>query len=629
MSHLILAVAGHVDHGKTALVKALTGTDTDTLAEEKRRGLTIEPGFAVLPLPGGGTADLVDVPGHEKFIRNMLTGAAGADGVLLTVDAGEGVMPQTREHLALCALLGMERGIVAVTKADLADENRLTQVKAECATLTAGTFLEGAPILPVSAKTGLGLEELRAAIAALPPRRRRTDLPFRLEVDRLFSLQGRGTVAAGTVSAGQVSTGDTLALYPGPGTVRVRELQCHGAGAERLEAVSRAALLLTGDADAIRKGATLAAPGSMVLTDRADVELTLLADSPFSVKHGARLHLHHGAAAQLCRCVFFDRAELLPSQTCFAQLRLDAPMAARAGDRFVVRFFSPVTTVGGGVLLDLSPRHRKKDPGLAERLSGLASPDPLRRMAAVLEGRAFPQPLEELAMAAGLSQAEGQTALNSLEQMGKAVPLGVFWLSAAAMEALEHRAAALLDNWHAARPLEPGMAEQALCTRLLPEDSPLSQSLLAVLEARGVLRRRNGLVFHPGFRPRYTPELAKIRDRLEVLYRRAGLEAPEDAAVEAVFGPDAPACRQVMTAMTRQGILIPLGAGCRIHRRPLSQARVLLLELFQASPTLTLARFRDRAGVSRKYALLLLEHWDQEGLTRREGNYRVLRDGNL
>ena len=224
MSRLILAVAGHVDHGKTALVKALTGTDTDTLAEEKRRGLTIEPGFAVLPLPGGGTADLVDVPGHEKFIRNMLTGAAGADGVLLTVDTGEGVMSQTREHLALCALLGMEQGIVAVTKADLADENRLAQFKAECAALTAGTFLEGAPILPVSAKTGLGLDELRAAIAALPPRRRRTDLPFRLEVDRLFSLHGRGTVAAGTVSAGQVSTGDTLALYPGPGTVRVLSL---------------------------------------------------------------------------------------------------------------------------------------------------------------------------------------------------------------------------------------------------------------------------------------------------------------------------------------------------------------------------------------------------------------------
>lgn len=629
MSHLILAVAGHVDHGKTALVKALTGTDTDTLAEEKLRGLTIEPGFAVLPLPGGGTADLVDVPGHEKFIRNMLAGASGADGVLLTVDAGEGVMPQTREHLALCALLGMERGIVAITKADLADENRLTQVKTECAALTAGTFLEGAPILPVSAKTGLGVEELRAAIAALSPRRQRTDLPFRLEVDRLFSLQGRGTVAAGTVSAGQVSTGDALALYPGPGTVRVRELQCHGAGAERLEAVSRAALLLTGDADAIRKGDTLAAPGSMVLTDRADVELTLLADSPFSVKHGARLHLHHGAAAQLCRCVFFDRAELLPGQTCFAQLRLDAPMAARVGDRFVVRFFSPVTTLGGGVLLDLSPRHRKKDPGLSERLSALASPYPLRRMAAALEGRAFPQPLEDLAMAAGLSQAEGLAVLSRLEQAGEAVSLGVFWLSAAAMEVLEHRAAALLDNWHAARPLEPGMAEQALCTRLLPNHGSLSKALSAELEKLGSLRQRNGLVFRPGFRPRYTPELAKIRDRLEVLYRRAGLEVPEDAAVEAAFGPDTPACRQVMAAMTRQGILIPLGAGCRIHRRPLSQARALLLELFQASPALTLARFRDAAGVSRKYALLLLEHWDQEGLTRREENYRVLRDGNL
>lgn len=629
MNHLILAVAGHVDHGKTALVKALTGTDTDTLAEEKRRGLTIEPGFAVLPLPGGGWADLVDVPGHEKFIRNMLSGAAGADGVLLTVDAGEGIMPQTREHLALCALLGMERGIVAITKADLADESRLTQAKADCAALTAGTFLDGAPIIPVSARTGLGLDELRTAIADLPARKQNTDFPFRLEVDRLFSLQGRGTVAAGTVSAGQVSPGDVLALYPGHGTVRVRELQRHGVAAERLEAVSRAALLLAGDDDFVKKGCTLAAPGSMVLTDRADVELTLLADAPFSVKHGSQLHLHHGAAALLCRCVFFDRAELLPGETCFAQLRLSAPMAARMGDRFVVRFFSPVATVGGGVLLDLSPHHKKKDLGLAERLSALASPDPLRRMEAALEGQAVPQTLEVLAMAAGLSPAEGQAVLDTLSETGKAVPLGGFWLSAAAMEKLEHRAGELLDGWHATRSLEPGMAEQALCSRLLPDRSDLSKALLAELEKRRVLRQRNGLVFRPGFRPRYTPELAQIRDKLEVLYRRAGLEAPDDAAVETAFGPDAPACRQVVAAMTRQGILIPLGEGCRIHRRPLSQSRTLLLELFQSSPALTLAQFRDAAGISRRYALLLLEHWDREGLTRREGNYRVLLDRNM
>ncbi|WP_294516851.1 selenocysteine-specific translation elongation factor [uncultured Pseudoflavonifractor sp.] len=629
MNHLILAVAGHVDHGKTALVKALTGTDTDTLAEEKRRGLTIEPGFAVLSLPGGGEADLVDVPGHEKFIRNMLSGAAGADGVLLTVAAVEGVMPQTREHLALCALLGMEAGVVAVTKADLADESRLTQVKAAVAALTAGTFLEGAPVVPVSSRTGLGLDELRAAVASLSPRRRRTDLPFRLEVDRLFSLQGRGTVAAGTVAAGQVAAGDTLALYPGHGTVRVRGLQRHGAEAERLEAGSRAALLLSGETDSIRKGDTLAAPGSMALTDRADVTLTLLADAPFSVKHGAQLHLHHGAAALLCRCVFFDRTELLPGQTCFAQLRLSAPMAARVGDRFVVRFFSPVATIGGGVLLDLSPHHKKKDPGLADRLAALASPDPLRRMAAALAGQAVPSAPEALAMAAGLSQAEGLAALEALAREEKAIPLGTAWLSAQALEALAGRAAALLDGWHAARPLEPGMVEQLLCARLLPDGGAPSEALAAALEGQGVLRRRNGLVFRPGFRPRYTPELAKVRDRLEVLYRRAGLEAPEDAAVEAAFGPDASACRQVMTAMTRQGILVPLGEGCRIHRRPLERARALLLDLFQDSPALTLARFRDRLGVSRKYALLLLEHWDSEGLTRREGNYRVLRRENL
>ena len=348
---MILGTAGHVDHGKTALVKALTGVDPDRLAEERRRGLTIELGFASLTLPGGREISVVDVPGHEKFIPTMLSGCAGMDLALLAVAADQGPMPQTREHLAILSLLGVRRGMVALTRADLEEK---PGVRAQIAALVQGTFLEEAPVIPVSAVTGQGLTQLRTALDrqfdALPSPSAAGS--HRLHIDRVFSVAGSGTVVTGTLTGGTIQTGMELRLWPGEASAKVRGLERHGVKAEALPPGVRAAVNLAGvkAADVVR-GMALALPDGLEVTDQLDVSLTLLPDAPYPVKNNSRLHLHHGARAVICRCVLLGRDVLQPGETGFAQLRLEQPLAALEGDRFVVRFFSPLTTLGGGVIL--------------------------------------------------------------------------------------------------------------------------------------------------------------------------------------------------------------------------------------------------------------------------------------
>ena len=405
---MIFCTAGHVDHGKTALVRALTGVDTDRLAEERRRGLTIELGFAPLELPGVGRVSLVDVPGHAQFIPTMLSGCGGLDGALFTVAADEGPMPQTAEHLDILSLLGLERGVVALTRADLASPAARAEVEARTRALTAGTFLEGAPRIFVSAVTGEGLEALRAALAAMarqapPP----PEGSPRLHVDRVFSVDGSGTVVTGTLTGGPLRRGDRVQLYPGGQTARVRGLQCHGVPAEALPAGVRAAVNLAGvRLRDVGRGDTLAAPGALALTDRTDVSLRVLPDAPFPVHTGSQLHFHHGARALVCRCILLGQDVLCPGEAGWAQLRFTQPVAAAPGDRFVARFFSPLATVGGGVLVDLAP------PG-----KGRMRPERLARLAALAEGRPLPameSPAAPEAPAAPAPSAEAEGELEAL-----------------------------------------------------------------------------------------------------------------------------------------------------------------------------------------------------------------------
>lgn len=508
---MILGTAGHVDHGKTALVKSLTGVDTDRLEEERRRGLTIELGFAPLTLPGGRTVSIVDVPGHEKFVPTMLSGCAGMDLVLLAVAADQGPMPQTREHLAILSLLGLKGGVIALTRSDLGLKPGVEEgVKA----LVKGTFLERSPIIPTSSVTGEGLEELKGALARLveetPPPESGGD--YRLHVDRVFSVAGSGTVVTGTLTGGPLRRGDTVRLWPGNQTARVRALQCHGITAEELAPGSRAAVNLAGVGRAeVSKGDTLAPADSLTLTGRMDVELRVLAQSPYAVKNNSGLHLHHGGRALMCRCILLGRDKLEPGEEGFAQLRLDAPLAVRAGDRFVVRFFSPVVTVGGGKVLDPEPLAKgRHDPVRLTRLVDLAA--------------------------------------------GKKPP-----------------------------------------------------------------RRETPQVTPPTPPP---PETDKtLEEQLCALYRGLGLEPPTNEEVERRFPGKEAACRRAGRALADRGVLTPLSPKVRAWGESCEAAREKLKTRF-GTDLFTLAQARDVLGISRKYALLLLEYWDRVRITQKIGEGR-------
>ena len=365
MKHVIIGTAGHVDHGKTVLVKALTGTDTDRLAEEKRRGITIEPGFARLDWPDGTQAGIVDVPGHEKFIKNMLAGAGGIDLAMLVIAADEGVMPQTVEHLDILSLLGVQGGLVVLTKAELVDDDWLELVRGQALELTEGTFLEGAPILSVSAVTGQGIPELRDALYRLVQEAREKSAlaPFRLPIDRVFSVDGFGTVVTGTLTEGAVQVGDAVELVPSGLQSRVRTLQVHGESVDAAYAGQRAALNLTNlQKSEIRRGDAAVRPGSARSSRMLDVRLRCLRNAKRTVLNGSQVHLYHGTSVHLAKAVLLERDELRPGESCLAQLRLTEPMAVKQGDRFVIRFYSPVETIGGGTVLDPRPlRHKRHD----------------------------------------------------------------------------------------------------------------------------------------------------------------------------------------------------------------------------------------------------------------------------
>ena len=579
---MILGTAGHVDHGKTALVKALTGVDTDRLAEERRRGLTIELGFAPLTLPSGREVSIVDVPGHEKFIPTMLSGCAGMDLVLLAIAADQGPMPQTREHLAILSLLGIKGGVIALTRADLGEK---PGVREQVASLVKGTFLEGAPILPVSAVTGQGLTELRAALdaqaSALPPSAL-TGSP-RLHIDRVFSVAGSGTVVTGTLTGGTIRQGMELRLWPGNTSVKVRGLERHGSKAAELPAGVRAAVNLAGikTEDAAR-GMTLAPPDGLEVTDQMDVSLTLLPDSPYPVKNNSRLHLHHGARAVICRCVLLGRDVLQPGETGFAQLRLDQPLAVLEGDRFVVRFFSPLATLGGGTILEAHPARRgRKDPDRLEGLRIRASGDP-QAIAARRLAEAGDTPLhpKDPAPYRAIGAAEGEG----------------WFLSREALEAYRVRAVELQKQ---------GLDAPAIRDRLFPT------------LPRGAAERFTAQLDLPALSSRGSP----LEQEAESLYRKAGLTPPEDKAAEGAFPGRTTELKLARRALTERGILVVVCKGFRVHAACLEVGLDKLKRRF-AAEVFTLAQARDELGVSRKYALMLLEYWDKTGTTKQAGEGR-------
>lgn len=628
MKHVVIGIAGHVDHGKTLLTLALTGKNTDRLKEEQQRGITIEIGFAQLILPNGQTASIIDVPGHERFIRNMLAGAGGMDAVLLVVAADEGFMPQTQEHLQILSLLGMENGLIVLTKTDLVDEEWLEAVKEEVREKAAGTFLADAPMIPVSAHTGQGIDELKQEIVALLERteQRTSDRPFRLPIDRVFSLGGFGVIVTGTLVDGAVSTNDTVMLYPQEKTVRIRELQSHDASVPAVEAGMRVAVNLTGvDKKAISRGCLLAEADSVFLSRTVSARLTVNGDSPFSVKNSSQLHFYQGTQELLCKVRLLDSDELLPGQSGYAQMMFAEPLAARNMDKFIVRFFSPMITVGGGMILDMQARRLKRHyPPVLERLGRLeASAEQRIRQMIADAGCALIQP-RELTVASGLRAAQAAQAIDALSGSGAVLCIGGGLIEAGVLEQAWQRISDILSAYHRDNPLMEGLSLSELRERALPGPSKPADALLSYFVAQGKLKIDGPNAALADFHIAFSPQQAALQAELDKIYEQAGLTPPLNAEIAEGFASQRELFEQVFLHMRQDGALIALTPQVSVHRSHYEQALQLFISMFDRADQVTLAEYRTALGVSRKYAQMYLDYFDRQKISKLVGEARVL-----
>ncbi|HEX9364393.1 MAG TPA: selenocysteine-specific translation elongation factor [Candidatus Dormibacteraeota bacterium] len=607
----VVGTAGHIDHGKSTLVNALTGIDPDRLEEEKRRGMTIDLGFAHMTLPSGREIGIVDVPGHARFMRNMLAGAHGLDAVLLVVAADEGVMPQTREHLEVVDLLDVRRGIVVVTKADLVDRDWLGAVVEEVTGAIEGTTLEGAEILPVSAVRGDGLPQLIASLDALleaATSRPDTGRP-RLPIDRVFTMSGFGTVVTGTLVDGSLRVGDEMEVIPSGRVVRIRGLQRHNEKVESVDPGNRVAANLSGvEKSEIGRGDVLARLNTMAPVRRIDATLRVLASAALPVRHGAELMLHTGTSDVACRVIVLEGDEITPGAKGWVQLYLEQPIAAAAQDRFVLRVPSPAVTVAGGSFVDVSPRkHARHDSAVREQLARRAAGDVLEQ-----ELRKYPRGVTVSALLKATVSPQADIARLHARRLGD-------WLfSDEAWSSIASRAARELETYHSAHPLRPGMAREEMRSRL--GVSPASfPSVIAGLVEDGKVVERNGSLASPGHRV----ELASSGPQADLIRLLAASAFTPPSLPEAMR--QSGASEELVRALSQRGDIVRVSDDVAFTKDAYESAVEIVKELIAANGSLTVAQLRDRIGASRRPVLALLEYLDAQRVTRRVGDARVLR----
>ena len=629
MKSVIVGTAGHIDHGKSALVKALTGTDPDRLEEEKRRGITIDIGFAHLELPAAGGEMLrlgfVDVPGHERFVRNMLAGIGGIDLVLLVIAADESIKPQTREHFDICRLLGIGRGITVLTKSDLVDRDTLEVVRLEVEDFLRGSFLEDAPILAVSSKTGAGLEDLKRELvqAAGEAHQRDASALARLPIDRVFVMKGFGTVVTGTLLAGTVAREEELELFPGQRRVRVRGVQVHGQPAERATAGQRTALNLAGvSKEELARGMMLAPTNTFRTTRRADVSLALL-PSARPLKDRARVHLHAYTAETVAEVVLYGTKQLAPGQSGYAQLRTAEPMLLLPGDRFILRQFSPVVTIAGGTVLDAAPLAGKTAKERAEALLPvLANGTAPEILAARVARRGEPGlALDDAVAETGWRPALVEAHATSLQ--GKLSRFGDVLIAQEAFSQAQREALAGVEEFHRANPLVAGISKEELREKL----GLRAEVFSAVLEA---LVRVNKLavsgeqVWSAGRSLVFKDEEAESKRTIEQAFYGAGLKVPALKEVLAGLRVNKATAQKIVTLLLRDKVLVKISDDLVFHRGALEELRQRVSAHKAKSARIGVAEFKDLTGVSRKYAIPLLEYLDRERVTRRVGDQREI-----
>jgi selenocysteine-specific elongation factor len=629
---VVVGTAGHIDNGKTSLVKALTGIDTDRLPEEKARGITIDLGFAFIEEPGL-TIEIVDVPGHERFVKNMLAGVGGIDLAMLVIAADEGVMPQTREHLAICSLLHIRAGVVILTKADLVEADWLELVKDDVAGLVRGTFLEGAPIIAASAKSGAGLDEIRAALrtlAATIPARSADQLP-RLPIDRVFTIKGFGTVVTGTLAAGRFAVDDRIEVFPRGLTAKVRGLQTHGHAVTEARAGQRTAMNLQGlERAAIERGDVVGLAGALVAASTVDGTLELIAEAPRPLKTRDRIRFHVGTSEVMARVLFLDRTELEPGQRAFARLRLEAPVVASPGDRFVIRSYSPIVTIGGGTLLDVDPpRVRRKGPTLLAHLSLLERGTPEEVVEEHIRQRgAAGARVGPLSGRIPFGPDALRTILATLQRTGRVLAIDRDWFVHAESHAkLREQALAALATFHRANPLRPGMSREELRGRAGNADEKLFAHLLAALDADGLVKVDRDKVRLASHSVTLTDEQRRVVDRVEADFRgaQAAPPSPEEALTRAGVGGDEE--HELFQILVESKKLVRVKESLFFHAEALETIQDKLVTLLRERKEIGPADIKDLLGISRKYAIPLLEYFDGRRVTQRVGERRVLRGG--
>ena len=631
MEQLIIGTAGHVDHGKTVLIKALTGIDTDRFQEEKDRGISIDLGFAPFKLPDGRLAGIVDVPGHEKFIHNMLAGAGGMDLVMLVVDATEGIMPQTREHLDILELLGTKNGIVVITKIDLVEEEWRELVQDEIREELAGTFLQDVPVHAVAALKGEGIEELKELIhkLTLDLEPRDSSGPLRLPVDRSFVISGFGTVITGTLIQGSVRVGDTVSIVPPGIEVRVRNIQVHDTDVNEAGAGTRVALNLSGlEKDQVLRGSVICNPGYYRQTDLLDVSVELLEKAPRKLKNLNPVHFFLGTARTVARMHLLDKEELMPGQTALVQCRLEKPLVAERGDPFVIRSYSPMTTIGGGKVLDPFPeRHRRFRPEVIEHLEELKQAPSAGGDSAFIRRK-----LEELVAAdisslvkeTRLGQGKVEEVLQELIAINQVQRIGDSYLSTKKLKNFEGKLLEEIERFHKEQPLAYGISRARL-KGMLPAafNQREYDALLDDMQERKLLAVKSDLVTKYDFQPQPSAADQEKIDKLSEVYRNGWLQPPSvrEALEKAAVKQDRK--DELYSYLVSNDVLVKISEELYFHREAYNAALDLLRKHFADKQKLTLAEFRDMSGSSRKFVQALLEHFDQAKITRRVEDHRV------
>jgi len=633
MKHVILGTAGHIDHGKTALVKALTGVDTDRLKEEKERGITIELGFTFLDLPSGIRLGIIDVPGHEKFVKHMVAGVWGIDLVALVIAADEGVMPQTREHLDICRLLKVKKGLVVLTKIDLVDRELLELVKEEVSEIVQDTFLKGAPILAVSSTTGEGVPQLLSTLDLLSKEieGRSSNGLFRLPIDRVFVMKGFGTVVTGTMISGSLSLGETVQVLPSGLEGKVRTLQVYSRSVEKAMAGERAAVNLQGiETSAIERGNVLIRPNTLKPTQLIDAYLEYLPDAPRPLKHRTRQRFHIGTTLTNASIFLLDREELGPGEGGYVQLRLEQPVVALPQDRFVIRGSSAIQTIGGGVVLDSHPdKHRRHSSSVIADLSLLkdgTSEQGLRQH--IYHSGMGGITLEELLNRVEMPPSEIQLILRKMAGKGDLLfidPEKLKVIEKGQYQGLKEMVLAQLGEFHQRFPMKSGLSKEELRTKLPPEvDVKLFQILInELIQSKEVVLEKDKLRL-PSHQISSVDEKGLVK-RVEGAVLKRGLQPPSPKELSEEWSEREEEVRAIFEHLVHEGVLVKVKSEFYFHRVPFENLKEELVTYIKSHQEITTPQFKEMTKGSRKYAIPLIEYFDQIKLTLRLGEKRVLR----